>query len=86
MMLNTRLTKQPALRLEDRPLSGARTVQRRAAATPRSWGGRVSSLYVFSNSLTRFVLLFGSIPRQRLMGAYLIVIEQILLQFVLKRR
>ena len=42
----------------------------------------LSSLYVFSNSLTRFVDLFGGFPLQRLMRAHLIVVEQILLQFV----
>ena len=39
----------------------------------------LSSLYVFSNSLTRFVDL-GGFPLQRLMRAH--VVEQILLQFV----
>ena len=43
---------------------------------------QMSSLYVFSNSLTRFVDLFGGFPLQRLMRAHLIVVEQILLQFV----
>ncbi len=44
-----------------------------------SW---LSSLYVFSHSLTRFVDLFRSLPLQRLMRAHLIVVEEILLQFV----
>lgn len=87
MMLDKCWTKRLALRLDD----GARQVYGPCGeGQPRrhARGGGAASVITlwFSNSLTRFVLLFGGIPRQRLMGAYLIVIEQILLQFVLKRR
>ncbi len=43
-----------------------------------------SFLYVFTHSLTRFIDLFWGLASQRLMGAHLIVVQQILLQFVPK--
>ena len=43
-----------------------------------------TGLYVFTNSLTRFIDLFRGLASQRLMGAHLIVVQQILLQFVPK--